>query len=231
MYSLGGRTAAITGGGGDLCSTRSLALSGAGAKVAILDISLQRAEASAESVKQAGGTATAYACDVLDERNLAEVSESLRAAWGEPDILFIGTFLPTQVFARGMAERGSGSILNIASMGVLNPLTLVRAYSAAKAAVANFTAWLAVLFSHAGVRVNAIAPEFFLTEQLKFLHIDQKAGGLTLRAKKSVAHTPMGRYRAPEELAGAAIFLLSDAASFVTGIVLPIDGGFASYSI
>jgi NAD(P)-dependent dehydrogenase (short-subunit alcohol dehydrogenase family) len=137
----------------------------------------------------------------------------------------------TKVFARGMVERGSGCVLNIASMGALTPLTQVGAYSAAKAAVANFTSWLAVHFARTGVRVNAIAPGFFMTEQLKFLHIDQATGQPTPRSRKAIAHTPMGRYGDPAELAGAVLYLLSSASSFVTGIVLPIDGGFSSYSI
>ena len=144
---------------------------------------------------------------------------------------FLGTFLPTKVFARGMAEKRSGSIVNISSMSALTPLTKVSAYSAAKAAVANFTRWLAVHFSHAGVRVNALAPGFFMTEQLRFLHIDQETGEYTPRAQKVLAHTPMGRYGEPEELVGTVIYLLSDASRFVTGTVIPIDGGFSSYSI
>ena len=144
---------------------------------------------------------------------------------------FLGTFLPIKVFARGMAERKSGSIINISSMSALTPLTKVSAYSAAKAAVANFTRWLSVHFSHAGVRVNALAPGFFFTEQLKFLHINQETGEYTPRAKKVLAHTPMGRYGEPEELIGTVIYLLSDASRFVTGTVIPIDGGFSSYSI
>jgi NAD(P)-dependent dehydrogenase (short-subunit alcohol dehydrogenase family) len=277
MFGLEGKTAVITGGGGDLCSTLSLAISGAGARVAILDLDLAKAQRVADSVTAAGGTAAAYACDVLDAKSLEAVRDAIVAAWGNIDILlngaggnvpsgstklefadrellddpaardffdldfqgvrktfdlnFLGTFLPTQVFARGMVERGSGCILNISSMGALNPLTQVGAYSAAKAAVSNFTAWLAVHFSHAGVRVNAIAPGFLMTEQLKFLHIDQSTGEPTPRARKVMAHTPMGRYGKPEELVGGVLYLLSDAASFVTGIVLPIDGGFSSYSI
>ncbi len=144
---------------------------------------------------------------------------------------FLGTFLPTKVFSRGMADRKAGSIINISSMSALTPLTKVSAYSAAKAAVANFTQWLSVHFSHAGVRVNALAPGFFFTEQLRFLHVDQETGEYTPRAKKVLAHTPMGRYGEPEELIGTVIYLLSDASRFVTGTVIPIDGGFSSYSI
>jgi NAD(P)-dependent dehydrogenase (short-subunit alcohol dehydrogenase family) len=147
------------------------------------------------------------------------------------ELNFLGTFLPTKVFVRGMIEKRSGAVLNMASMSSLTPLTKVGAYSAAKAAVANFTRWLAVHLAHTGVRVNALAPGFFMTEQLRFLHIDQQSGDLTPRAKQVMAHTPLGRYGDPKDLIGAVVWLLSDASGFVTGVVLPIDGGFSSYSI
>ena len=144
---------------------------------------------------------------------------------------FQGTVLPIQVFGRGMVERGSGSVLNISSMNAFTPLTKVPAYAAAKAAVANFTRWLAAHFAHTGVRVNALAPGFFLTDQLRFLHFDRATGEPSARARKVIAHTPMGRYGEPEDLLGAVIWLLSDSSAFVTGSLVAIDGGFSAYSI
>ena len=146
----------------------------------------------------------------------------------------MGTVLSCQVFGKAMAEQGRGNIINIASMSGMRPLTNVMGYSAAKAAVANFTQWLSTWFClnvSKEIRVNAIAPGFLLTEQNRFLLTDRESGEATPRGKHILAQTPMGRYGEPEELVGAIIFLASDASSFITGVVLPIDGGFSTYSI
>ena len=275
-FDLEGRTIVITGGGGALCGAMADALGTMGVKVAVLDISLEKAETRAQAITRSGGTALAFGCDVLDAAQLRQCCDSISAAWGAPDLLingaggndprgstsvefeepvqeghtaqsffdldpagfrrvfdlnFMGTFLTTQIFSRAMVAEGRGSIVNISSMSAFMPLTKVAAYSAAKAAVSNFTQWLAVHFSHAGVRVNALAPGFFMTEQLRFLHIDAKTGELLPRARQVIAHTPMGRYGQPDDLIGALVWLLSDASAFVTGVVVPIDGGFSSYSI
>lgn len=276
-FDLGGKTAAVTGGGGDLCGHMVEVLGAMGVKVAVLDISLEKAEARAQSVSRAGGVAQAYRCDILDVDQLRVCYDAVCRQWRPPDFLingaggndprgstsdefyepekpsapgeksffdldpagfrqvfdlnFLGTFLVTQTFSKGMVTKGKGAIVNISSMSAFTPLTKVAAYSAAKASVSNFTRWLAVHFSRTGVRVNALAPGFFMTEQLKFLHIDPKTGELLPRAKKVIAHTPMGRYGEPDDLIGTLVWLLSDASSFVTGIVVPVDGGFSSYSI
>lgn len=144
----------------------------------------------------------------------------------------MGTLLPCQLFGRIMAEQGSGCIINITSMAALRPLTRVPAYSAAKAAVSNLTQWLAVYMSQnfsPKIRVNAIAPGFFLTRQNRFLLIDESSGELTPRGQAIIGHTPMRRFGAPEDLVGAVLWLVSPAAEFVHGAIIPIDGGFSAY--
>jgi NAD(P)-dependent dehydrogenase (short-subunit alcohol dehydrogenase family) len=146
------------------------------------------------------------------------------------DLNFLGTVLPSMVFTMDMIESGKGVILNISSMSAFKPLTKVGAYSAAKAAINNLTEWLATHFAKMNIRVNAIAPGFFLTTQNKFLLIDEKTGEYTSRGQKVIAGTPMGRFGDPEELCGTVLYLLSDLSAFVTGVVIPIDGGYNAYS-
>ncbi len=266
-YGLAGKVAAVTGGGGVLCGVLARALAAEGAKVALLDLRPEAAEARAAAIRAEGGAAMGVAANVLDHASVAAAEEAIAAAFGPADILingaggnkkeattapdlpffdlppeaarwvfdlnFIGTFIPSQVFGRAMAARKEGVILNIASMNAFRPLTRIPAYSAAKAAIANFTQWLAVHMAQeygARIRVNALAPGFFLTEQNRFLLTEEKTGGLTPRGQAIVAHTPLGRFGEPEELAGAALYLVSDLARFVTGVVLPVDGGFAAFS-
>lgn len=276
--SLAGKTVAVTGGGGVLCGTLSKALAAVGARVAVLDLRQEAADAVAKDILAEGHTAKGYACNVLDRASLEAARDAIVADFGPIDVLlngaggnhpkgttsnetlsaadlvndnpelktfydldpdgvsfvfnlnFLGTLLPTQAFTRNMVQKGSGSILNVSSMNAFRPLTKIPAYSAAKAAVSNFTQWLAVHFAPAGIRVNAIAPGFFLTNQNRAL-LTNPDGSLTPRSEKILAHTPMRRFGEPEDLIGTTLWLLDDQASaFVTGVVVPIDGGFAAYS-
>jgi len=142
---------------------------------------------------------------------------------------FKGTVLPSMVFTQDMLKRRKGVVLNISSMNSYKPLTKIPAYSAAKASVNNFTEWLAVHMAKVGIRVNAIAPGFFITNQNRFLVLDEKTGGYSPRGNKIVSNTPMGKFGEPEDLQGATLFLLSDISSFITGIIIPVDGGYSAY--
>lgn len=149
------------------------------------------------------------------------------------DLNILGTMLPSQVFGKRMAERREGGIVNISSMNAFRPLTRIPAYSAAKAGVSNFTQWLATHMAQEyspNIRVNAIAPGFFITNQNRFLLTDEKTGEFTARGQAVIDHTPMGRFGVPEDLLGPVLWLLSPASAFVTGVVIPIDGGFSAYS-
>lgn len=156
--------------------------------------------------------------------------EALRQVF---DLNLMGTILPSQVFGKMMAEKDEGVILNLSSMAADRPLTRVAAYSAAKAAVDNFTRWLAVHVAQEyspRIRVNAVAPGFFLTRQNRFLLTDESTGNLTARGESIIKHTPMARFGQPEDLFGAVLWLLSPASAFVTGVVVPVDGGFSAFS-
>jgi NAD(P)-dependent dehydrogenase (short-subunit alcohol dehydrogenase family) len=148
------------------------------------------------------------------------------------DLNLLGTIIPSQVVGRRMAQQGEGVILNVSSMSAVRPLTRVVSYSAAKAGVNSFTQWLAVHLAQeysSRIRVNAIAPGFFLTEQNRFLLTEQETGELTARGQSIISHTPMGRFGEPEDLLGTVLWLLSPASDFITGVVVPVDGGFSAF--
>ena len=272
---LSGKVAVVTGAGGVLCSYFAKVLARAGAKVALLDLNYDAAKTFADEINSEGGTAVAYACNVLEKETCYAVADKIEREIGKCDILvngaggnnpkattdkeyfeigdidadtksffdldtagvgfvfnlnFLGTLIPTQAFARQMVGREGCSVLNISSMNAYTPLTKIPAYSGAKAAISNFTQWLAVHFSKVGIRVNAIAPGFFSTKQNANL-LWNSDGTPTARTGKILAATPMGRFGKTEELEGALLFLLNEkAASFITGVVLPVDGGFSAYS-
>ena len=274
---LEGKVAVVTGGGGVLCSDFASALAANGAKVAVLDLNGDAAEATAKRLRDEGGRAIGVAANALERASLEAAAETVAREFGPCDLLlngaggnhpkgtttkewlepsdvadaalttffdldpksiefvfnlnFLGTLLPTQAFARQMLGRSGCSIINVSSMNALRPLTKIPAYSGAKAAVSNFTQWLAVHFARAGIRVNAIAPGFFLSAQNRNLLIDAKTGEPTPRARKIIDHTPMGRFGQSHELIGTLLWLASEEASgFVNGIVVPVDGGFSAYS-
>lgn len=276
MKVLENKTCVVTGAGGVLCSSFAVELAKNGAKVALLDLNKEAAQAVADKINAEGGTAIAVGCNVLDKASLEAAKAEVHAAFGRTDILingaggnnpkgttdkeyyeegdlaieglktffdldpdgirfvfdlnFTGTLLTTQVFAKDMAEAKDGIIINISSMNAFTPLTKIPAYSGAKAAVSNFTQWLAVHFAKVGIRVNAIAPGFFVTKQNEAL-LKNPDGSYTPRSHKILNATPMGRFGKAEELLGTLMFLTDNAKSgFITGVVIPVDGGFSAYS-
>lgn len=188
-------------------------------------------------INGAGGNAKAAttAYEKIDETNKNDLSGSffgidIDAFKKTLDLNLLGTVIPTMVFAEEMVQNGKGVILNISSMNSFRPLTKIPAYSAAKASINNFTEWLAVHFADTGIRVNAIAPGFFLTEQNRFLLTDEKTGKLTPRGELIISNTPMKRFGEPEELCDTMLYLLSDMSKFVTGVIIAVDGGFNAFS-
>lgn len=265
QFRLDGKHALVTGGTGGLGRGFAQALAEAGATVHIAGRKLERAEAVAAELRDAGLAAHGVAIDVMQREQLEQAAQSLPpidilingAGGNVPEAtatadrsffdlpsdalehvvglnLFGGAILPSQVFGRRMAEAdASGVIINITSVSADLPLTRVLGYGASKAAVSNFTRWLAVHMAqeyNPRIRVNAVAPGFFLTDQNRYLLVDQASGEPTERAKLILANTPMGRFGEPADLAGGLLWLCSDAAAFVTGVVLPIDGGFTAFS-
>lgn len=265
----------ITGGAGVIGTSLGLGLAEAGAKVAIVDFNLDRANevASLINSKTNSGAIGVFA-NVLDKNLLIESRNQIQSKLGKIDVLingaggnaptattkeefvtenslndlsstllgldiegfrkvfdlnFLGTVLPTMVYAEDLIKNG-GSIINISSMNAFRPLTKIPAYSAAKAGINNLTEWLAVHFAKVNIRVNAIAPGFFVTDQNRFLLYDKETGKLSPRGEKILSNTPMGRFGEPDELIGTLLYLISDLSKFVTGVVIPVDGGFNSYS-
>ncbi len=262
-FDIQGKIAVVTGGAGVLCAAMCRELAAAGAKVAVLDLRPEPAEALAAEL---GNGAIGIACDVLEKASVEAAAQKVLGTFGRVDILIngaggnkpqattnpeqaffdlpadalrwvfdlnlMGTILPAQVFGQVMAEQKSGVIVNISSMNAFRPLTRIPAYSAAKAGVSNFTQWLAVHMAQEyspQIRVNAIAPGFFVGEQNRRLLLNED-GSLTPRGQQILAHTPMNRFGLPEDLLGALMWLVSPASAFVTGIVVPVDGGFSAFS-
>lgn len=261
------RVAVVSGGTGVLLRPTVRALGRLGARIALIDLTLERAQAGVDELRSTGCEAAAFQADMTDPAAIQLAARQVLEHFGQVDILlngaggnrpqattspemtffdlpeqavrqvfdlnFMSALYACQAFGRAMAERGQGVILNVASMASLRPLTRVVSYGAAKAALANLTQWLAVYMAQnygEHLRVNAIAPGFFLTDQNRYLLTDAQSGNLTVRGQDILVHTPMGRFGAAEDVIGPAVWLLSPAAAFITGVVLPIDGGFSVYA-
>lgn len=270
-----GKVMVITGAAGVLCSSLTEDMLAHGAKVAVLDLKIDVAEAFVKSLHDKGyEEVIAVEANVLDRASLEKARDAVLARFGRIDVLingaggnhpkgtctaeqvtpetpldetffgmdqsgfefvnklnFIGTLLPCQVFCKEMLKDG-GSVLNFSSMAAMccQPMTKVPAYAAAKAGISNWTSWLATHLAPMGIRVNALAPGFFITNQNRFLLLEKDEKTLTARGQKVINKTPMRKFGEPADLHGAARFLLSDDAAFITGVVLPVDGGFSSYS-
>jgi NAD(P)-dependent dehydrogenase (short-subunit alcohol dehydrogenase family) len=262
-FTVTNQVAVVTGGAGVLCDSMCRALVQAGAKVAVLDLRVDSAEALTAEL---GNGAIGVGCNVLDRASIETAAQKVMDTFGRVDILIngaggnkpqattnpgqsffdlsadalrwvfelnlMGTILPSQVFGKIMAGQKSGVILNISSMNAFRPLTRIPAYSAAKAGVSNFTQWLAVHIAQnysPAIRVNAIAPGFFVGDQNRRLLLNED-GSLTPRGQSIIAHTPLARFGQPEDLLGTVLWLVSPASEFVTGVVVPIDGGFSAFS-
>ena len=265
IFSLEGKVAVVTGAG-VLGAVLCEALAVAGAKVAILNRTEEKAIALAEQLKEIQSGVLTFQCDVTDENRLKEVCEQIVAQWGKIDILLngaggnmpgatispeqtvfdmklddfkkvmdlnlIGSILPSLVFGKEMAKQKKGVIINLSSMTAQQAVTRVFGYSVSKAAIDNFTRWMAVemaLKFGEGIRVNAIAPGFFIGDQNRKL-LTNVDGTYTARGNTIITNTPMKRFGKPNELVGALLWLVSDASSFVTGVIVPVDGGFSAFS-
>jgi NAD(P)-dependent dehydrogenase (short-subunit alcohol dehydrogenase family) len=266
LFSLEGRVAVVTGGGGALGGAMARGLASAGARVAVVGRTPETLQRTADAIAAAGGECLPVAADVLDEAQLAAARDAVLSRWGRVDVLvnaaggnvaeavvppdgdvfgiptsafrrvfdlnLYGTVLPTQVFGPSLAAGGEGSVINVSSMAADRAITRVSGYSAAKAAVDNYTRWLAVELGRrhgTAIRVNAVAPGFFLGEQNRRL-LTRDDGTLTDRGRTIVSLTPAGRFGEADELVGTVVWLASRSSRFVTGVVVPVDGGFSAWS-
>ncbi len=265
LFSVAGKVVAITGAAGIIYSCIGKGLAERGAKVALLDLLVDKAQQVADEILADGGEAIAVQCNVLEQASVQAALDQIVAKWGTVDALingaggnrpgatvprdgkftdlnldeldkvfalnYKGTFLPTQVFCKYFAAQGRGMIVNTSSMSAILPLTHVPGYSNAKAAVTNFTRWLAVQtrvdYPEANIRVNEIAPGFLDTTQNHRLLFEEDDRTLTLRGRSVIDRTPLRRFGDPTELLGPVILLLSDAGQFLHGVTIPIDGGFS----